>query len=277
MVRFAALYLLTSFALAAPASQGDAVRVATHGEVPAGWVAGAPPSTEQELMCANWAQGWKVEGSGNDGISLSRAGRSQSQFSIVLDDGVMWATNRGEWGGKVEWQAANSDRRVPVMGGNPVAFMTFRNAVYVAAGLAHGFSIKTEHGTEFIGEHGKQVARLVRSDGAWKVDGAMELDMVPRTVLQSGENAIIVANRGVIAANLRTMQASQMHRNDDWSMLFPNSIAAVGNDSYLIGLNSGVVKLTRNGAKFDEQWWRPAACARMKPVSNIQCACLSQP
>jgi hypothetical protein len=101
--------------------------------------------------------------------------------------------------------------------------------------------------------------------------------MVPSAVLQSGENAIIVANRGVMAANLRTMQASQLHRNDDWYLLYPNSIVAVGNDSYLIGLRSAVVKLTRNGAKFDEQWWRPAACARMQRVDDISCACLSQP
>jgi hypothetical protein len=276
MYRFAALYLLVSFAFAAPASQDETARVETHGELPAGWVAGAPPSTQEELMCANWAQGWKVEGSGNDGIVLSHAGHSQAQFSIALDDGVMWATNKGEWGGKVEWQPANTDKRVPVMGGNPVAFMPFQGAMFVAAGLAHGFSIKTEHGTDFVGGGGKQVARLVRSDGTWKVDGAMTLDMAPHTVLQSGENAIIVGNRGVIAANLRTMQASQLHRNDDWSLLFPNSIAAIGNDSYLIGLRSGVVKLARNGAKFDEQWWRPAACARMQPVENGRCACLPQ-
>jgi len=217
-------------------------------------------------MCANGAAGWRVEGSGNDGISLSRAGHSQPEFSIALDDGVMWGSNRGEWGGKVEWQAANGDKRVPVMVGNPVAFMTFRDAVFVAGGLSH-----LSH------EGGMQVARLVRSGGTWKADGAMKLDMVPEAVLQSGEDAIIVANRGVIAANLRTMQASSLHRNDNWSLLYPNSIIAVGNDSYLIGLRSGVVKLTRNGAKFNEQWWRPAACARMQPVANGQCACLSQP
>jgi len=267
MVRFAALYLLVSFAFAAPASRGEGASVETHGELPAGWVAGAPPSTQEELMCANWADGWSVEHSGSGGISLSRAGHTQPEFSIALADGVMWGTNRGEWGGKIEWQAADSNKRIFVMGGNPVAFMTFQDAVYVAGGLAH-----LNH------EGGMQVARLVRSDGTWKADGAMKLDMVPQAVLQSGENAVIVANRGVIAANLRIMQASQLHRNDDWDSLYPNSIVAVGGDSYLVGLRSAVVKLTRNGAKFDEQWWRPAACARLQPVgANTKCACLPQP
>lgn len=266
MYRFAALYLLVSFAFAAPASQGETASVATHGEVPAGWVAGAPPATHDELMCANWADGWKVERSGSGGISLSRAGHAQPEFSITLDDGVMWGTNRGEWGGKVEWQAANGDKRVPVIVGNPVAFMTFQDAVFVAGGLSH-----SNH------EGGMQVARLVRSGGTWKPDGAIKLDMVPEAVLQSGENAVIVTNRGVMDANLRTMQASQIHRNDDWYLLYPNSIVAIGSDSYLIGLRSAVVKLTRTGTKFDEQWWRPAACARMQPVENGKCTCLSQP
>jgi hypothetical protein len=51
----------------------------THGELPAAWVAEAPPSTPDDRMCANWAGGWKVEPGGVDGISLSRAGRARAR------------------------------------------------------------------------------------------------------------------------------------------------------------------------------------------------------
>lgn len=275
MVRFFALCSLVSAAFAAPATAGNTTAVETHGELPAGWVAVRPPSSQEETACANWADGWKVAGSGKDGVSLSPVERRQATFSLALDDGVMWATNRGEFGGKVEWQAAGSDKRVRIMAANPVAFMTFGNAVFVVEGLSHGPIVKSEGGTTFFGEYG-QVDKLVRSDGAWKVDGKVKLDMAPETAMQSGEQAIILANRGVIAVNLRTMETSQLHRNDDWTMLSPNSIAPIGNDGYLIGLNSAVVRLTRSGATLGEQWWRPAACARMQPVANSKCPCLPE-
>lgn len=276
MYRYAALYLLTSVALAAPPSHDDAIRVDPQGGPPAGWVAVAPPSTPDELMCANWADGWRVERSGKQAVALSRAGHAQPLFSIALDDGVLWATNKGEYGGKVEWQAAGSGQRTLVTGGNPVAFLPFRDAVFVAEGLAHGVTIKTAGHTEFTGEHGKQLVKLVRSDGSWKADGALALAMVPRAALQSAEQAILLANRGVIAVNLRTMQTSELHRNDDWDGLYANSIIATDNGGYLIGLRSAVVKLAWNGARFDEQWWRPAACAQLQPADNIHCTCVPQ-
>ena len=142
MVRFAALSLIASAMMAAPASAARTAPVETRGELPAGWVAGPPPSTEEQWRCASGDQGWKIARNGNGTVTLSRASYGRPPLSIALDDGVLWATNKGEWGGKVEWQAANSATRVDVMGGNPVAMMAFQDAVYVAAGLAHGVTIK---------------------------------------------------------------------------------------------------------------------------------------
>jgi hypothetical protein len=90
MHRFAALCLFVSSAFAstlapasaAPAIGGGNAPIETHGELPAAWVAEAPPSTPDDLMCANWADGWKVEPSGADGISLSRAGRARTPVSV---------------------------------------------------------------------------------------------------------------------------------------------------------------------------------------------------
>ena len=271
MHRFAALYWFVSAAIAAPAIAADIANVQTHGEVPAGWVVGPAPATPDDVSCANGAQGWKVERNGKDGFVIAPDGRPPAALSIALADGVMWATNRGEFGGKVEWQAANADQRDLITAANPVAFMTLQDTVFFAEGLSHGPYFPTEPDKN---EANKRIVKMVRSDGRWKVDATMPLAMVPRVVQQSGEHALILANRGVIAANLRSMEASQLHRNDDWKLLYPNSIVDTGGGNYLVGLRSAVVKLTRNGTQLDEQWWRPAACARMERASISGCTCL---
>ncbi len=119
--------------------------------------------------------------------------------------------------------------------------MAFQDAIYVAAGLAHGVTIKTADGTLFLGEGGKKVVKLVRSGDAWKADGATELEMVPQAVLQSGELTTIVP---------------------------------LSDENVLVGLRSAVVELAWNGASFDEQWWRPAACVHMRRVNDGECSCL---
>jgi hypothetical protein len=81
-VRFIRVASTLAPASAAPAIGGDNAPIETHGELPAGLGSRGAALRTDDLMCANWADGWKVEPSGADRISLSRAGRARTPVSV---------------------------------------------------------------------------------------------------------------------------------------------------------------------------------------------------
>src|SRR5438034_3675713 len=97
-----------------------ALSCATHSDrvdaetptVPPGWTVISPPVTEEGWLCANWArQHWSVEVAESGAVRIDQATGRGGPITLQMQGGRLIVTNRGEFGGALEWEPTGSSRR----------------------------------------------------------------------------------------------------------------------------------------------------------------------
>lgn len=236
--------------------------VARGTHAPNGWMAVAPPTTEAQWQCANYAKDeWRVSLLRGADVGISPDNHS-GVVRLALPDGVLIGQNHGEFGGKVEWKGTNAKLSLVLANKNPVAFTQAGSSVLVASGLAH---MSMDQG---------EIIRLDRrSGGSWHGTRALDLGGAPTAAYRSDASTwIILTNTGVKRVDLNKMTVTEIYRNPGWFNIYPSSIAPSGG-SWLIGARRAVVRLDPTGSGYKEEWLVPAGCRDLRPAPDYECTC----
>ncbi|MDR7133331.1 hypothetical protein J2X06_000515 [Lysobacter niastensis] len=247
------------FAAALATSGPQSVVVDGLGPPPKGWTVIDQPRNEDEWRCSNYSQDeWAVDGKSVHDAVISPYEHAK-EVTLELAGGRLIGTNHGEFGGRVEWEARGSLRRVLVASANPVALTRRGNDVFVATGLAH------------LTLNSGEVLRLRRSDDdSWQLSKVIDLGEAPNAAFRKDETTwIVLTTNGVTRVDLSALTKQQIYRNGNWWLLYGNSIAPLGN-SWLIGARRAVIRLTPSAEGYREEWLAPDSCKR---ITGPGCDC----
>jgi hypothetical protein len=233
---------------------------------PADWIETLPPTTEEAWLCANWSRdAWDVESDASGTtVQIQRARTKSGEIVLTHRDGRFIGTNRGEWGGMIEWEPSESSIRTVLLQGNPVAFLTSPIGVFAAEGLGHGLLNRG------------RVVKFERSGEEWKVENVLDLGAAPQAVRLVGSTALLIAtNVGVTEVNLEKMTAAPLFTNERWGFVLAKSIVRLSSGVIFVGAVRAVIKLSPASTGFVERWWVPSSCAQLEKspgVATCQCS-----
>ncbi|MGH8030420.1 MAG: hypothetical protein ACREO3_10855 [Arenimonas sp.] len=222
------------------------IRDATH--LPPGWRITAPETSADRLLCANNSRSWYAVAV--DAGALRVTGHVERRAAVlVLADGELVGFDFGEFGGRIEWVGHDGAREVVVDDVNPVVMIQHGDDVLVATGLSH---LSLDHG---------DIQRLHRGvDGEWRARKWLDLGAAPAAGYLIDENTWrLVTTQGVLDVHLDSGTTQAIHVNANWGMLYPTSIAPLG-DAWFIGARQVVFRLAPGKDGLEEQWLSPGAC-----------------
>ena len=238
--------LIHSLLLVVATSATPSVVISKAGELPLSWSVIEQPKSDDDWQCANYSMlEWAVSGDSAQGITISPY-EDTPQIKISLPDGDLIGSNFGEFGGSIEWVKHNSSKRVLIAKTNPVAFTQRGNDVYVAVGLAH------------LSQNDGNIIKLHRANnGSWQFSQILALVEAPSAATRVDDTTwVILTTNGVTKLDLSSLATEQIHHNENWGMLYANSIRTLGN-SWLIGARSAVIRITPSETGYTEEWLGP--------------------
>jgi hypothetical protein len=233
---------------------------------PQGWTAIAPPVDEEGWLCANWARDrWSVQlAESGTAVQIERAQTRPGSIALSVQGGRLIGTNRGEFGGALEWEPTGVSRRTLILTGNPVAFVASPAGLFLAEGLAH---LSITRG---------RLLELERTDAKWTAKHVVGLGEAPEAVTVVGPTTLLVlTTSSVTEVDLVKKAATILFRNEQWGYLHGNSIVRVSSGTILVGMPRAVVALSPSSGGFIERWWVPSACTRLRRTTErATCECV---
>jgi len=221
---------------------------------------------EEGWLCANWSrESWGVQLDESDGsVRIVPAPKRPDNISLSLAGGRLIGTNRGEWGGVLEWEPKGTSRRTVVLKGNPVAFVSSTHGVFLAEGLAHG------------GMPRGQLLEFIPAGGTWTAQQIIDFRDAPRVVALVGPATLLVQTmKSVMEIDLGKRIATTLFTNERWSYVHGNSVARLPSGSILIGMGRGVIVLSLANDGFVERWWVRSSCPRLRMTGAVAtCECV---
>ena len=254
--------------------------------IPSGWTPYPTPKNSSEtLRCANYSirREWRVSVS-NGAIEIAvipfERGGAQSQVfkkqelppgiervkgmvglqsTLKLQNGWLLGFDGGEFGGGL-WFAGNDGETQMLGGENVRGFVETTQGILVLAGLAH---MTLDSGKVFILPYAVKSPR----DAKFLV----ELDGAPQAFTKVSDDAmLVVTTRGVSRVSSSGRSEPLLHR--DFSLLYPNSVAATPDGAIYVGMRLFVARLTPHAEEYLEQWMVPDSCTRFQ-IQGLDCAC----
>ncbi len=258
--------LLAAIVALSCATHSDRVEAETP-TVPPGWTVISPPVTEEGWLCANWArQQWSVEVAESGAVRIDQATGRGGPITLQMQGGRLIGTNRGEFGGALEWEPAGSSRRELILRGNPVAFVASPAGLFLAEGLAH---LTISRGRLF---------KLGQTGGQWTAVQVVDLGEAPDAVRLVGPTTLLVlTTSGVTQVDLAKQAATILFTNQQWrGYMHGNSIVRTSSGAILIGMVRAVVVLAPSSSGFTEAWWVPSSCTLLRKTSETgKCECVA--
>jgi len=251
--------LIQTLLLASAVTAAPSIVLRDAGQPPKGWAVVQQPKSEAEWTCANYSQlEWVVSGDSAQRASISPY-KHASEIRLALSDGELIGTNHGEFGGRIEWAGRDTARRVLVPDNNPVALTRRGDDVFVATGLAH------------MSNNSGKIIKLHRAGGGlWQVSTVIDLGEAPSAATRIDDVTwMVLTTNGVTKIDLSKLTKERIYRNNNWWMLYANSIRPLGN-SWLVGARRAVIRITPGKGSYTEEWLAPASC---RSLSGPNCEC----
>ncbi|QSX79383.1 hypothetical protein [Agrilutibacter solisilvae] len=252
--------LIQTLLLAAAVTAAPSIALRDAGLPPKGWTVVQQPKNEAEWICANYSQlEWAVSGDSTQRASISPY-KYGSEIRLALSDGELIGTNHGEFGGRIEWAGRDAVPRVLVPDENPVALTRRGEDVFVATGLAH------------MSHSSGKIIRLRRNGrGSWQVSTVVDLGEAANAATRIDDVTwLVLTTTGLTRIDLSKLTKEQVYRNNNWRMLYANSIRPFGN-SWLVGARRAVIRITPDKGRYTEEWLAPAGC-RLLSGPNCECS-----
>lgn len=225
------------------------------------WTVIDAPRPGIEWQCTSMVkQQWttRVTGGNLQFSPRTAAAKNRDLVWAIGKRGVLVGRNRGLAGGTLEWVTDSGRQRHTLLDISPIAFAEHRGDIFVAAGLSH----------RVLGD-GSIYRLRSRSGGQWQIEKVMDLEEAPLGAYARNGSWYLVTVLGVTRLDLATLETTRVHRNMYWWHLDPASIVE-HRDRWYIGARRGVIRLTRDGAGYREQWMVPSDCKTF--VGDCECS-----
>lgn len=219
------IFLLTIFVLFSLTSCGQTSKI-----IPKNFVETVPPKAgSKEWYTLNYSQnefGVKiVEGK----LEIEKVDEiNKCEFN--LPNGKLVGINRGEWGGKLTFIPADTNKKtVEIKNGNIKFIFTFKEKIYFIEGLAH------------MGYNGGAIFELNTTNYKFSYTKILDFDDAPEAFTIYQDKLLIATHQNFY--EVKDFKKELVFKDTFWSSLYPNSIAVIDNKNVFLGIRSGIVKL----------------------------------
>lgn len=163
----------------------------------------------------------------NGAIKIYKADQDKDAI-LDIEGGQLIGTDHGEWGGKIEFIPEGGSDRKLIKEGN-VKFVFKLNEIYFIEGLAH---LSTNKGAMY---------RLENQGGAFVPIKVIEFEDAPEAMAISGNNLFIASHKSFFL--IKDLKKETIFKDEFWTSLYPNSVAAIDDKNIYIGHRGGFTKL----------------------------------
>jgi len=185
------------------------------------------------------SKGWYVLNHSNNAFSVDlKNGKLKiTQFEhkktteLNLKTGKLKGTDRGEWGGKLEYIPSKaSEKTIDIKKGNIKFIFQLNNQIYFIEGLAH---LSINKGALF---------KLENQGGDFRYSKVLDFDDAPEALAIKNNKLFIATHSGFCSVD-KKLKKKLAFKDMFWAGLYPNSIAVVSEREVYVGMRSGYLKL----------------------------------
>lgn len=149
---------------------------------------------------------------------------------LKIKDGTLKGKNNGEWGGVLYYEPDNvNELNVRIKKGNVLYLFEMEDNLYVIEGLAH---LGTSEGALF---------QLHRTGNVFNYSKILDFNDAPAVFLRRGSNLFIAGSGSFYRLN--GLRKEVIFEKLFWRGLYPNSMVALDDDTFFVGIRSGFVQL----------------------------------
>lgn len=161
-------------------------------------------------------------------IRITKASK-EKKATLEVEDGKLVGTDRGEWGGKIEFLSNGAKEGRLIKEGNVKSIFKLKEQVYFIEGLAHLSSSK------------ETMFRLDKSEGNWIPIKVIDFEDAPEAMGILGNNIYVASHESFFV--IRDIKKEKIFSDTFWSSLYPNSVAIIDENNIYLGLRGGFAKL----------------------------------
>jgi hypothetical protein len=169
----------------------------------------------------------------NGKLKFSKPPRKQTletYSSLPIEGGKLLATDRGEWGGKIEFISDQTGKPLLIKEGNVISIFNHNGSIYFVEGLAH---IAVNRGAMY---------RLERkSNDQFVFTKLFDFDDAPEMVTVSYGVIYIASHAGLYV--VQDLKSKKIFSDTFWSSLYPNSMVVLDPKNIYIGIRGGYAKV----------------------------------
>jgi hypothetical protein len=161
-------------------------------------------------------------------VKISKVGQGSNAF-LEIDGGQLIGTDRGEWGGMIEFLPKGTKEKKLIKEGNVNFIFSYKNQIYFMEGLAH---LSINEGAMY---------RLDINKGMFSYEKVIEFEDAPEAIAVVGDSIFIASHKSFFLVN--NLNKELVFKDLFWSGLYPNSIAIIDNKNIYVGHRGGFTKL----------------------------------
>lgn len=161
-------------------------------------------------------------------VKISKAGQGSNAI-LEIDGGQLIGTDRGEWGGMIEFLPKGAKEKKSIKEGNVNFIFRYNNQIYFMEGLAH---LSYNRGAMY---------RLDNHNGNFTYEKVIDFEDAPEAIAVVGDSIFIASHKSFFLVN--NLSKELVFKDLFWSSLYPNSIAVIDNNNIYVGHRGGFTKL----------------------------------
>ncbi len=199
--------------------------------------------------------------------------RQGNRYAARVDDGWLVGFDNGEFGGGLWWfdDRGRQSRRIspdPSLAAHPDDIFHAENVLGLP--LVRGQRLVLMGLDHLTGRSGR-VFRAVAGPAGWNLVPVAVLDAQPDVWLVDGSRLLFLTESGLWVSD--GFQAERIHAVD-FGAFAPTSMVRAADGALYVGMRYYVLRLAEHGAGWEEAWFVPASCQKMR-YRAYKCECLN--
>lgn len=198
--------------------------------------------------------------------------RRGSRHVARVDDGWLVGFDAGEFGGWLWWfgEDGHENRRIRPSPALPVNPDDVFHAENVLGLPLVGSQRLVLMGLDHLTGRSGRIFRAVVGSAGWELAPVAVLDAQPDVWLVDGSRLLFLTESGLWVSD--GFEAKRVHPLD-LGAFAPTSIVRAADGALYVGMRYYVLRLAERGDAWQESWFVPASCQKMR-FRDYQCECL---
>lgn len=149
---------------------------------------------------------------------------------LALPNGKLVGINRGEWGGMLTFEPADTTQKVvEIKRGNIKYIFRFEDKIYFIEGLAH---LSISRGA---------IYELDITNNTFTYKSVVDFDDAPEAYAIYGDKILVATYENFYV--VEKFRKKEIFKETFWGSLYPNSIAVVDESTVFLGMRGGIAQI----------------------------------